>query len=80
MFLVYFVIWTTAIVLAISAVWALVWAIRTGQFQNLHRGATVIFDEDEPIGEVTDRFPDKSRPASGASAPKAPQPYQKRET
>ena len=64
MFLVYFVIWATAILLAISAVWALVWAIRTGQFQDLHQGATVIFDEDEPVGKVTDLFPsnDNSRP------------------
>lgn len=57
MTLVYVVIWSSAVLLALSAVWALVWAIRTGQFQSLQQGAASIFDEDEPIGVPTDAFP-----------------------
>ena len=38
-------------------VWALWWAIRGGQFSDFQKGATSIFDEDEPLGQVTDRFP-----------------------
>lgn len=37
-----------------SAVLALFWAGRTGQFSDMKNGARVIFDEDEPVGEPTD--------------------------
>ena len=40
---------------------ALAWAFRNGQLENFHRGATSIFDPDEPVGEVTDRFPTARR-------------------
>lgn len=40
-----------------SAVYALYWATRKGQFERLERGAKVIFDEEEPEGEHTDYFP-----------------------
>lgn len=50
--------WATVIgsVLAfgIPAAWALSWAVSAGQFDNLERGASSIFDPDEPAGEVTD--------------------------
>lgn len=39
-------------------VWLLAWAIRRGEFQNLRDGARMIFDDDEPIGTITDHFPD----------------------
>jgi len=42
-----------------SALGAFFWAVRNGQLQDLSSGAEVIFDEDEPIGEATDCFPDK---------------------
>jgi hypothetical protein len=38
-----------------AAVWGLSWAFRNGQMSNFARGATSIFDPDEPVGEVTDR-------------------------
>ena len=41
-----------------AAVLALAWAVRDGQFQNFERSARSIFDPDEPIGRVTDRFPE----------------------
>ena len=40
---------------------ALHWAHKNGQFSNLDNGASSIFDDDEPMGEVTDQFPVKRR-------------------
>ncbi len=50
-------IWIFMVTLGLTAVAALVWAIHNGQFQSLDDGAESIFDVDEPIGMVTDRFP-----------------------
>ena len=46
---------------------ALHWAHKNGQFSNLDKGAQSIFDDDEPLGKVTDRFPvsRKKRAAKG---------------
>jgi nitrogen fixation-related uncharacterized protein len=43
-------------VMAVPAValWALVWAGRTGQLFHGDRAALLPFDEDEPVGEPTD--------------------------
>ena len=41
----------------VAAACALHWAHKNGQFSNLDKGARSIFDDDEPLGEVTDRFP-----------------------
>lgn len=53
-----------AVIFGASAVWGLVWAIRHGQLSNFQAGARSIFDDDEPIGEVTDVFPGEPRPAT----------------
>lgn len=45
----------------IVAALALYWAHRNGQLKNLERGAQSIFDEDEPMGAVSDQFPEKRR-------------------
>ena len=50
-------IWAFMFLLSLSAVAAFIWAIRTNQFQNFQKGAQSIFDEEEPIGEMTDGFP-----------------------
>jgi len=42
-----------------SAVYALSWAVKTGQFNRLEQDARSIFDEEEPVGQVTDAFPGK---------------------
>jgi nitrogen fixation-related uncharacterized protein len=42
-----------------SAIYALNWAIKNGQFRSIEKGATEIFDEEEPIGRPTDSFPAK---------------------
>ena len=41
----------------LGAALALHWAHKHGQLGNLEQGARSIFDEDEPMGEVTDSFP-----------------------
>ena len=46
-----------AVVLCISAVCALFWAVRAGQMDDFRTGAASIFDDEEPTGEVTDAFP-----------------------
>jgi len=51
-----------AILLAATAVAALVWAIRSHQFRDFTAGARSIFDEEEPIGEMTDAFPGEAAP------------------
>ncbi len=38
---------------------ALTWSLKSGQFENFERSAQAIFDPDEPIGIVTDSFPNK---------------------
>lgn len=48
-----------------SALLALYWAARTGQYRNLEESSRVIFDQDEPVGRQTDFFPG-SRSAAGA--------------
>jgi len=40
-----------------SALLALCWAARDGQFGNLKDAPLTIFDDDEPVGVPTDRFP-----------------------
>jgi len=41
-----------------ATVLALGWAFRSGQFDNFQKGAQSIFGPDEPVGEMTDSFPD----------------------
>ena len=36
---------------------SILWAWKNGQFSNMAQGACSIFDEDEPQGEITDKFP-----------------------
>lgn len=45
-----------------SAVFALYWAARNNQLEDLQKGAESIFDEDEPMGETTDHFPGEKVP------------------
>jgi hypothetical protein len=45
------------IVLPGSALLALRWAARTGQLEAFQKGALQIFDEEEPVGQMTDHFP-----------------------
>jgi hypothetical protein len=55
--LVYLLIWGSMILFGVSAVWALVQAIRRGEMSDFQAGAESIFDRDEPVGTPTDQFP-----------------------
>lgn len=50
-------IFGTIALLSISVVIVFAWAVRTGQFSDFQHGATSIFDDNEPVGEMTDWFP-----------------------
>ena len=51
------------VVFGSTAVLALGWAFRNGQFENFQQGARSIFGPDEPVGEVTDAFPGAALPS-----------------
>ncbi len=53
----YIALWGLAGLLGATAIAALVWSIRRGEFDQLREASLSIFDEEEPVGEVTDRFP-----------------------
>ncbi len=57
----YILMWGCMLAFGGSAILALLWAIRNGEFNNLQAGAASIFDKDEPIGVVTDAFPEERR-------------------
>lgn len=48
-----------------SVVYGLYWAVRKGQFSSFQKGATCIFDEDEPMGYRTDAWPPGKQRKSG---------------
>jgi nitrogen fixation-related uncharacterized protein len=48
--------------LLLSGTAGLLWAVRTGQHRHLDDGARSIFDDSEPIGQRTDRFPPGKEP------------------
>ncbi|MGD8346981.1 MAG: cbb3-type cytochrome oxidase assembly protein CcoS [Lysobacterales bacterium] len=52
-----------AIILLAFAVWALVWAIRTGQFDDLesHGWSVVLDDDQKPPGDPDDTSPLQDR-------------------
>jgi cbb3-type cytochrome oxidase maturation protein len=52
-----------AIILLAFAVWALVWAIRTGQFDDLesHGWSVVLDDDQKPPGDPDDSLPLQDR-------------------
>ncbi|MDZ4814703.1 MAG: cbb3-type cytochrome oxidase assembly protein CcoS [Verrucomicrobiota bacterium] len=45
------------ILLGGSGVWALYWAVKNGQMTSLENGAKSIFNDDEPLGQMSDCFP-----------------------
>jgi cbb3-type cytochrome oxidase maturation protein len=57
------------IVLPGIALLAFRWALRHGEFDNLQKTALSIFDEEEPVGRVTDHFPGKGSRSDGKVAP-----------
>jgi cbb3-type cytochrome oxidase maturation protein len=53
----YLVVFGSIALFGVAGVLAFRWAFRSGQFENFQRSSRAIFDPDEPVGEVTDRFP-----------------------
>jgi nitrogen fixation-related uncharacterized protein len=47
----------SVVVLPATALLALHWAMRNGEFRNLPKTALSIFDEEEPVGRLADHFP-----------------------
>ncbi len=45
----------------VTAIGGLYWAAKRGQLRNFDSQANVIFTEEEPEGEVSDRFPQKEK-------------------
>ena len=44
-----------AVLGGVVAMGAFIWAVRTKQFKDLNAGAYIIFDEEEPVGKMTDK-------------------------
>jgi nitrogen fixation-related uncharacterized protein len=55
--LIYVMIWGFALICGLTAVYGLTWAIQNGQMRRFGEGAMSIFDDEEPVGEMTDGFP-----------------------
>jgi cbb3-type cytochrome oxidase maturation protein len=53
----------SVIVLPGTAILAFRWALRHGEFEHLEKTALSIFDEDEPVGVMTDCFPAADSPS-----------------
>jgi len=51
----------SVVVLPVTALLVLRWAIRQGEFDDLQRTALSIFDETEPLGQVTAHYPVPTR-------------------
>lgn len=49
------------VVLPTVALLALRWALHHGEFSHLQKTALSIFDDEEPVGQVTDHFPRNTR-------------------
>ena len=73
MTLAYLLIFGTIALLSVTVIALFAWAIRNGQFSDFQQGATSIFDDDEPLGEMTDWFPDQhpsQQPDQAAAGPR----------
>ncbi len=57
----YTVAFLIAAALSGTAVYALFWSSKHGQLLDFDRGAVSIFDDQEPVGQMTDHFPEKRK-------------------
>lgn len=71
MALIYVFIFGSVFVAGLTAVYGLVWAVRDGQMRRFSAGAMSIFDDEEPVGRMTDAFPGGDG-ESGASFGRTP--------
>jgi nitrogen fixation-related uncharacterized protein len=57
MIIVWLIFASSVVVLPATALLALRWTMRHGGFDDLQKTALSIFDEEEPVGRMSDRFP-----------------------
>jgi nitrogen fixation-related uncharacterized protein len=57
MIIIWIIFVSSVVVLPATALLALRWTARHGGFDDLQKTALSIFDEEEPVGRMTDRFP-----------------------
>ena len=51
-----FILFGSALVVPLAALWALRWAARHGEFRLGERAALLPFDDEEPVGQPTDQI------------------------
>ena len=57
----YILVFSALVLLTVAVIVGWIWAVRSGQMRKLNEGARIIFDDDEPVGEMTDAFPGEAR-------------------
>ncbi|MGA2241622.1 MAG: hypothetical protein ABSH11_06240 [Verrucomicrobiota bacterium] len=57
MIIIWIIFVSSVVVLPATALLALRWTAHQGGFENLQKTALSIFDEEEPVGRMTDSFP-----------------------
>ncbi len=62
------------VVLPATALLAFRWALRHGEFTHLEKTALSIFDEEEPVGRISDHFPPSRTPRNASTASPEPIP------
>jgi cbb3-type cytochrome oxidase maturation protein len=67
-FIIYVILIASIFIFGGAAILALAWAVRDGQFENFERSARSIFDPAEPVGEMTDRFPETAAKSANTHA------------
>jgi cbb3-type cytochrome oxidase maturation protein len=74
MILVYLLIFGSMLIMGATAVYGLWWAAKQGQFADMTKGATAIFDSDEPVGKMTDMVlpPKKKKTQRNSGKAEAP--------
>jgi hypothetical protein len=73
MMVVWILLGMSLVVLPGLALLALRWALRHGEFKHIDKAALSIFDEEEPVGKLSDHFPTPpANPEPSAGASKAP--------
>jgi cbb3-type cytochrome oxidase maturation protein len=73
MMILWILLGTSLVVLPGMALLALRWALRHGEFKHVDKAALSIFDEEEPLGKLSDHFPTPaSTPAPSAGASDGP--------
>lgn len=60
----------SVVILPGTALLGLWWALRHGEFNHLQKTALSIFDEQEPVGQMSDHFPGENHAPAPANPTK----------